>query len=106
MVRAIFGAKARLQPVYGRARGRPDWDVTDKGPMEEPLGIVVDYNGDGSVKLHQRKYIEKLIEGFMPDGPLSKAQGNSPRSTDGGPTMQSGSHDAGLATVTYPMIDP
>ena len=37
-----------------------DWDVTDKGPMEDLLGIEIEYNSDGSVKLHQRKYIEKV----------------------------------------------
>ena len=51
--------------------------------MEDLLGIEVEYNDDGSIKLHQRKYIEKVIERFLPNGPLTKAQGNSlPYSSD------------------------
>ena len=53
------------------------WDVTDEGPMEDLLGIEVEYNADGSIKLHQRKYIEKVVSRFLPSGPLSKAQRNS-----------------------------
>ncbi|MGA0059339.1 MAG: reverse transcriptase domain-containing protein [Planctomycetota bacterium] len=59
------------------------WDVTDEGPMEDLLGIEVEYNRDGSIKLHQRKYIEKLVERFLPDGPTPKAQrGSLPYSKD------------------------
>ena len=54
-----------------------DWDVTDEGPMDDLLGMEIDYNDDGSIKLHQTKYIEKLVEKFLPDGPLPKAQRNS-----------------------------
>ena len=54
-----------------------DWDVTDEGPMEDLLGIEVDYNGDGSITLHQRKYIEKITSRFLPDGPISAVQRNS-----------------------------
>ena len=54
-----------------------DWDVTDEGPMEDLLGIEVEYNADGSIKLHQRKYIEKIVERFLPNGPLEKCQRNS-----------------------------
>ena len=53
------------------------WQVTDEGPMEDLLGIEVTYNDDGSIKLHQQKYIEKIVARFMPDGPLSKVQRNS-----------------------------
>ena len=45
--------------------------------MEDLLGIEVEYNADGSITLHQRKYIEKIVERFMPDGPLPKSQRNS-----------------------------
>ena len=45
--------------------------------MEDLLGIEVDYKANGSIKLHQRKYIEKMVERFMPNGPLPKAQRNS-----------------------------
>ena len=34
-----------------------DWEVVDEGPMEDLLGIEVIYNSDGSIKLHQQKYI-------------------------------------------------
>jgi ribosomal protein L18E len=54
-----------------------DWDVTDEGPMDDLLGIEIEYYDDGSIKLHQRKYVEKIVERFMPNGPLSKAQRNS-----------------------------
>ncbi|MDC0525432.1 reverse transcriptase domain-containing protein [bacterium] len=53
------------------------WDVTDEGPMEDLLGIEVDYKSDGSIKLHQKRYIEKVVQRFMPNGPLPKAQRNS-----------------------------
>jgi hypothetical protein len=54
-----------------------EWDVTDEGPMEDLLGIEIDYNDDGSITLHQKTYIEKIVGRFMPDGPLSKVQKNS-----------------------------
>ena len=55
------------------------WDVTDEGPMEDLLGIEIEYDcdGEGSIKLHQRKYIEKVVSRFLPDGPIGKAQRNS-----------------------------
>ena len=53
------------------------WDITDEGLMEDLLGIEVVYNDDGSITLHQRKYIEKIVSRFLPDGPLSKSQRNS-----------------------------
>ena len=49
------------------------WEVTDEGPMEDLLGIEVDYLADGSIKLHQRKYITKVLDRFLPDGPTTKA---------------------------------
>ena len=50
------------------------WDVTDEGPMEDLLGIEVDYNGDGSITLHQRRYIEKLVSRFLTKEQANKAQ--------------------------------
>ena len=44
--------------------------------MEDLLGIEVDYNDDGSIKLHQRKYIDKIVSRFLPDGPVYGAQRN------------------------------
>ena len=47
-----------------------NWDVVDEGPMEDLLGIEVEYLADGSIKLHQRRYIEKIVARFLPKGPL------------------------------------
>ena len=43
-----------------------DWEVVDEGPMDDLLGIEVDDNPDGSIKLHQRKYIEKIVDALPP----------------------------------------
>jgi hypothetical protein len=60
-----------------------DWDITDEGPMEDLLGIEVDYLPDGAIKLHQTSYVKKLIERFLPHGPLEKVQrGSLPYSSD------------------------
>jgi hypothetical protein len=60
-----------------------DWDITDEGPMEDLLGIEVDYLTDGAIKLHQTSYVKKLIERFLPHGPLEKVQrGSLPYSSD------------------------
>jgi hypothetical protein len=55
------------------------WDITDEGPMEDLLGIEIEYDcdGEGSIKLHQKKYIEKIVSRFLPNGPMSKTQKNS-----------------------------
>lgn len=45
--------------------------------MEDLLAIQARYNEDGSVTLHQTKYIEKLLNKFMPDGCGNKVQRNS-----------------------------
>ena len=50
-----------------------DWDIVDEGPMEDLLGIEVDYLPDGSIKLHQATYIRKLVERFCPHGARSDA---------------------------------
>ena len=54
-----------------------DWDVVDEGPMEDLLGIEVEYLSDGSIKLHQQRYIEKVVARFLPKGPLPHVQANS-----------------------------
>jgi hypothetical protein len=60
-----------------------DWDITDEGPMEDLLGIEVDYLADGAIKLHQTSYVKKLVERFLPHGPLEKVQrGSLPYSSD------------------------
>ena len=53
------------------------WEIVDEGPMEDLLGIEVDYLKDGSIKLHQESYIRKIVERFLPDGPSNKAQRGS-----------------------------
>ena len=59
------------------------WDVVDEGPMEDLLGIEVDYLEDGSIKLHQTKYIKKIVERFLPHGLGNKVQKASlPYSSD------------------------
>ena len=47
---------------------RRDWDVVDEGPMVDLLAIEVKRLDDGSIKLHQRSYVDKLLAKYMPDG--------------------------------------
>ena len=44
---------------------RKDWDVVDEGPMEDLLGIECTTNLDGSITLHQSKYINSMINRFF-----------------------------------------
>ena len=44
---------------------RKDWDVVDEGPMEDLLGIECTTNSDGSITLHQSKYINAMINRFF-----------------------------------------
>ena len=60
-----------------------DWKIVDEGDMEDLLGIEVDYLEDGSIKLHQSTYINKMVERFLPGGPSARVQRNSlPYSSD------------------------
>ena len=45
--------------------------------MHDLLGIEVEYLPNGEIKLHQKAYIEKMTERFLPDGPSSRVQANS-----------------------------
>jgi hypothetical protein len=56
---------------------RASWEVVDEGPMEDLLGIEVTRNQDGSITLHQQRYVESLVRRFLPDGPLPHVQKNS-----------------------------
>ena len=47
---------------------RRDWDIVDEGPMKDLLGIQVMYNSNGSITLHQAKYIAAMIKRFYPKG--------------------------------------
>ena len=59
---------------------KADWDVTDEGPMEDLLGMEIDYLPNGSIKLHQTGYIRKLVERFCPDGYKTDASTKLPYS--------------------------
>ena len=79
-----------------------EWDVVDEGPMEDLLGIEIDYLANGSIKLHQTSYINKLVERFMPDGPLPSAQrGALPYSPD---FLKSVSDALALPAGSYPEL--
>ena len=47
---------------------RRDWDIVDEGPMVDLLAIEVKRYDDGSIKLHQRSYVDKLLAKYMPNG--------------------------------------
>ena len=46
---------------------RTEWNVVDEGEMEDLLAIQVRKETDGSITLHQEKYIEKVLERFEPE---------------------------------------
>jgi hypothetical protein len=54
------------------SRLRDDWDVIDEGPMTDLLGIDCDKQPDGSILLHQDRYIRTMLSRFAPDGPAHK----------------------------------
>jgi len=51
---------------------REEWDIVDEGPMQDLLGIECDYLPDGSINLHQTKFIRKSLGRFSPNGPKHK----------------------------------
>jgi hypothetical protein len=51
-----------------KKRLEKEWDVVDEGPMVDMLAIQAEYLPSGAIKLHQRKYIESMIERFYPHG--------------------------------------
>ena len=55
---------------------REDWEVVDEDPMDDLLGMEFEYFKDGSIKLHQKKYIEKLLTKFLPHGPPNRSKSN------------------------------
>ena len=59
------------------ARLKLDWEVVDEGPMDDLLGIQAVYNKDGSITLHQEKYIWKMIAKFLPSGASPSVQSNT-----------------------------
>ena len=40
------------------------------------LGMQCEYGSDGSITIHQRAYAEKLVERFLPNGPVGRASAN------------------------------
>ena len=62
---------------------RSDWDIVDEGPMEDLLAMETKYNSDGTITLHQEKYVRKLLAKYMPDGvPPNLARQSLPYSPD------------------------
>ena len=55
---------------------KEDWNVVDEGPMDDLLGMQCEYGSDGSITIHQRAYAEKLVERFLPKGPVGRASAN------------------------------
>ena len=53
---------------------REDWEVVDEGPMDDLLGMEFEYFEDGSIKLHQKNYIKKLLSKFLPHGPPTRSK--------------------------------
>ena len=51
---------------------RADWDIVDEGPMTDLLGIDCDKQPDGSILLHQGRYVRKMLSNYAPDGPKHK----------------------------------
>ena len=67
--------------VNGR-RLRRDWDVVDEGPRVDLLGIQIKHNSNGSVTLHQEKYIDSMLARFYPKGlPHHVSRGSLPHSS-------------------------
>ena len=45
---------------------REDWEVVDEGPMDDLLGMEFEYFEDGSIKLHQKNYMNITTGGSEP----------------------------------------
>eukprot|EP00965_Chrysotila_dentata_P155542 5139394-Pleurochrysis_carterae.AAC.1 len=58
------------------------WNVEDEGPISDLLNVDISYNTD-HVSLGQQKYIEHLVETYLPDGvPLSFHKTQAPASEE------------------------
>jgi len=55
---------------------RNDWDVVDEGLMVDLLGMECDYLPDKSIKVHQEKYVGKLLSRYLPQGPPTRTKSN------------------------------
>ena len=56
--------------LYSRfaARLQSRWAVEDEGPVADLLNVQFESHSDGSFTLHQRNYIDKLVERYLPCG--------------------------------------
>ena len=45
-----------------------EWDIEDEGEMVDTLGSQIRRHDDGSITLHQEKYVHKLVKEFLPEG--------------------------------------
>ena len=52
------------------------FEVEDEGQLSDLLGIEFEF-ADGYVKLHQRAYIERMVENYLPDGVPPRVQKGS-----------------------------
>ena len=59
--RRVAGSPVRRRPTKRDSL----WDIIDEGPMEDLLGIECNTNPDGSITLHQNKYINSMINRFF-----------------------------------------
>jgi len=55
---------------------RDDWDVVDEGPMVDLLGMECEYLPNKSIKIHQEKYVNKLLARYLPQGPPTRTKAN------------------------------
>jgi hypothetical protein len=53
---------------------RNDWDVVDEGPMVDLLGMECENLPDKSIKIHQEKYVKKLLGRYLPQGPPTRTK--------------------------------
>ena len=54
------------------------WNATDEGVVTDFVNIDFEFRPDGAVTLHQRKYIEKIYETYLPDGLPSRLSSKRP----------------------------
>lgn len=83
---------------------REDWDIVDEGVMEDLLAIQSRVGKDGSITLHQEKYIRKLLNRFQPNGPPATVQRNSLPYSDGIVAKVLAAVDADAANPPFPHL--
>jgi len=75
------GTPVNASSMYARFTTKlaKDWEVEDEGPLKDMLGVEVRRNENGSITLHQRGYVRKVLEKLLPSLPEGKT-GLDPRS--------------------------